>query len=169
MAKHEHSRYAAGAISATTLGHLLGEASGARAQGVMTWTSNKPLDVRGRADVVTGVSDVAGTYLQMQYNTPRPWYIRLLYRGADVPIRRVCVHGHGHGFGRATHMHTYRPDDGEEICVLVPDTFHVCPISPSISNEIRRTMFFAFAELCRVDTSGLAWVDPPDAKEDRSI
>lgn len=33
MAKHEHSRYAAGAISATTLGHLLGEASGARAQG----------------------------------------------------------------------------------------------------------------------------------------
>ena len=79
------------------------------------------------------------------------------------------MHGHGHGFGRATHMHTYRPDDGEEICVLVPDTFPVCPISPSISNEIRRTMFFAFAELCRVDTSGLAWVDPPDAKEDRSI
>jgi len=30
-------------------------------------------------------------------------------------------------------------------------------------------MFFAFAELCRVDASGLAWVDPPDAKEDRSI
>jgi hypothetical protein len=29
-------------------------------------------------------------------------------------------------------------------------------------------MFFAFAELCRVDASGLAWVDPPDAKEDRS-
>ena len=77
MAKHEHSRYAAGAISATTLGHLLGEASGARAQGVMTWTSNKPLDVRGRADVVTGVSDVAGTYLQMQYNTPRPWKVIL--------------------------------------------------------------------------------------------
>lgn len=72
MAEHKRSRYAAGAISATALGHLLGEASGARAQGEMTWTSNKPLDVRGRADVVTGVLDVAGAYLQISTTRPAP-------------------------------------------------------------------------------------------------
>ncbi|SPT53086.1 Uncharacterised protein [Actinomyces bovis] len=102
----------------------------------------------------------------MQYNAPRPWQVSLAYLGIrdgvrTPPIRRVCVHGNGHGLGRATHVHTYQ-QDGRELCAPVDDTFPQCPISPSVSNEERCMMFMAFARLCHVDTSGLAWVDPPE-------
>lgn len=143
------------------MAYLLGEGSVARTEGVMTWTSSKPKDVRNRVDVITGTIEVEGAYLQMQYNTPRPWLVRLIYLGSGVPLRRVCVHGNGHGLGKATHMHTYQPDDGTEHCVLTPEGFPECPISSSVSNGERCKMFLAFAELCHVDASGLTWVDPP--------
>lgn len=165
MVKRERLRHAVGAISPAVMGYLLGESSRARTDGEMVWTSDKPRDVRNRVTVLTGTIEVEGAYLQMQYNTPRPWAISLLYRGADVPIRRVCVHGNGHGFGHATHMHTYRSADGGEECVLVPDSFPECPISSSVTNDDRRMMFMAFAGLCHVSTDTLTWVDPPEKEE----
>ncbi|MCR2051957.1 hypothetical protein NSA19_03620 [Actinomyces bowdenii] len=142
------------------MAHLLGDGSAARTEGMMTWTSSKPKDVRNHVEVVTGTIEVEGAYLQMQYNTPRPWAVRLIYLGSAVPIRRVCVHGNGHGLGRCTHMHTYQPADGSERCVPA-EGFPECRISSSVSNDERCKMFLAFADLCHVDASGLTWVDPP--------
>lgn len=164
MARREHAKHTAGAIPVNVMAHLLADESTftARTEGRMTWTSSKPKDVRSRVEVVVGVVELEGAYLQMQYNRPRPWLVRLLYLGSGVPIRRVGVHGSGHGLGKATHMHTYRPENGTERCELAPEWFPECPIAPSVSNDERCRMFLAFAKLCCVDASGLTWVDPPE-------
>lgn len=162
-AKRAQKRQPAGAIHPQIAACLLSDASTARATGEMTWSSRKALDVRGCCDVITGVASVSGGLLQMQYNKPRAWHVRLIYlvdADSTIPLRRVCVNGTGHGFGRATHMHTYR-SDGTESCVEVDDSFPECPISSGVTDAQRCMMFMAFARLCHISTDELTWVDPP--------
>lgn len=155
MSKHKPN-----AIDPSTLNFLLSESSPAHVSGQLKWSVDRPRDVFGVTEVVTGVVSVDGCKLRVQYNTPRPWEVHFQYLGNAVAMRRVCVNGHTHGFSGRVHMHTYKPEDGLERTEPLAE-FPMCDIGAGVSSSELRMMFEAFAALCYVDTTGITWNDPP--------